>query len=95
MIVRFPRHRRARCTTQNFEYHSDTSCAACNLYLCAVCLGAEGDLPSDCPGREMTREERALVLAGDLDFRSDVGWVSEMNARVPPRRSFRACVVVS
>lgn len=47
------------------------------LAYCPVCGGAEGDLPEHCPGYPMTDEERAAVLAGELDFRrSEGGWTS-------------------
>lgn len=32
------------------------------------CGGAEGTLPSECPGREMTMEEEKGVYLGELDF---------------------------
>jgi hypothetical protein len=42
------------------------------LILCTVCNGAEGELPADCPGRPMTREEMLAVQAGKLDFHNGV-----------------------
>ena len=38
------------------------------LLHCKVCKGAEGDLPTCCPGRELTTEERVEVYAGGIDF---------------------------
>jgi hypothetical protein len=43
-------------------------CNLCHLFLCAVCRGAEGSLPSECPGVEMTEEQEAAVYAGAIDF---------------------------
>lgn len=37
---------------------------------CKVCGGAEGSLPTDCPGRLMTAEEQDEVYAGARDFRA-------------------------
>jgi len=38
------------------------------LAACTVCGGAEGSLPSHCPGRKMTSEEQELVYTARLDF---------------------------
>jgi hypothetical protein len=38
------------------------------LQHCKVCGGAEGSLPTLCPGRRMTEEEQDAVYAGELDF---------------------------
>jgi hypothetical protein len=35
---------------------------------CTICKGAEGELPQQCPGRPMTEEEKAEVLAGELNY---------------------------
>lgn len=39
-----------------------------DLSHCNVCGGAEGSLPTLCPGRKMTQEEEAAVYAAELDF---------------------------
>jgi len=41
------------------------------LGLCRVCGGAEGTLPTDCPGRRMSAEEENAIYNGLLDFRGD------------------------
>lgn len=41
---------------------------------CAICWGFEGSLPSECPGRRMTRGEAQRVYAGALDFRAGRWW---------------------
>lgn len=42
---------------------------------CHVCGGAEGSLPTCCPGRQMTAEESEAVYAGQLDFdRATMVW---------------------
>jgi hypothetical protein len=46
-------------------------CAICDggLFSCALCLGAEGSLPSHCPCRAMTEQEQVEVMDGQLNFR--------------------------
>lgn len=44
---------------------------------CTVCGSYEGEMPTDCPAREMTDRERELVLDGEIDFRvSQGGWTT-------------------
>jgi hypothetical protein len=45
-------------------------CGICEggLIICTVCGGAEGSLPTECPGRQMTEQEADAVYAGRLDF---------------------------
>jgi hypothetical protein len=45
-------------------------CNVCDggLALCNICNGAEGLLPTECPGRKMTDEEEAAVFGGAADF---------------------------
>jgi hypothetical protein len=38
------------------------------LSSCTVCNGAEGSLPTECPGREMSVKEADDVYKGHLDF---------------------------
>lgn len=46
-------------------------CQICDggLSCCTVCKGAEASLPTECPGRVMTKDERAAINAGLIDFR--------------------------
>lgn len=39
-----------------------------DLVHCKVCGGAEGSLPTLCPGRRLTEEEERAIYAGELDF---------------------------
>ncbi len=39
------------------------------LAWCKVCNGAEGSLPSECPGDKMTEDREREVYAAKLDFR--------------------------
>ena len=43
-------------------------CNACCLAICTVCGGAEGSLPTECPGVEMTTQESCMVLEGITDY---------------------------
>lgn len=38
------------------------------LALCRVCGGAEGTLPTCCPGRRLTPKEEEEIYRGELDF---------------------------
>jgi len=44
-------------------------CCACNLFCCGVCGGAEGSLPTECPGTKMSQALDHLVYKSTLDFR--------------------------
>lgn len=54
-------------------------CPICDgaLASCTVCGGAEGSLPTDCPGHRMTAQQMEAVYAAALDFRDDEGWVNK------------------
>lgn len=45
------------------------------LAWCATCGGAEGSLPTDCPGEEMSEATEDRVYAGAIDYRDGRGWV--------------------
>lgn len=65
----------------------DELCSICRggLSVCDVCGGAEGSLPTDCPGRKLTQEECDRVFAGTADFRKGE-WVRP-NSSPKPRPS--------
>lgn len=70
-VIRFPKHNFARCSCQ--ECH----CPICaGLSFCVTCNGAEGSLPTDCPGVRMSNAVETEVLFGRLDYRFKVGWVA-------------------
>ncbi len=50
-------------------------CTLCNLFYCTVCRGAEGSLPSECPGKPISEENQQLIYQGTLDFR-DGSWIN-------------------
>lgn len=39
------------------------------LVECTVCCGAEGELPTECPGRPMSADEKRWVMDGKFDFK--------------------------
>jgi hypothetical protein len=43
-------------------------CNVCNLFICSVCGGAEGSLPTECPGYRMPPTMADLVYAGAIDY---------------------------
>lgn len=55
-------------------------CNICDggLAFCEVCKGAEGSLPTECPGRVMTDEEEADVYAAKIDFKGG-RWIEGSN----------------
>ena len=44
------------------------SCTYCTLFVCSICGGAEGDLPTHCPGVKLTEEQRQNIVDVKLDF---------------------------
>jgi hypothetical protein len=43
-------------------------CVLCSCFLCGVCGGFEGSLPTECPHEKMTDQQREDVYAGKLDY---------------------------
>ena len=52
-------------------------CQFCDggLFVCTVCGGFEGSLPTDCPTEKMTQDEQDQIYGGQLDYREGSGWV--------------------
>lgn len=50
----------------------ENHCPICEggLSLCEICGGAEGSMPTECPGVKMTHAQSDAVYAGTLDYRS-------------------------
>ncbi len=65
------KHTRATC---NGKCGQPYGCNLYNLFLCSVCGGAEGSLPTDCPGVKMSADQEEKVYGGSLDYREDKGW---------------------
>ncbi|CDX26850.1 hypothetical protein MPL3356_60588 [Mesorhizobium plurifarium] len=72
MII-FPKHLYRRCNC------SMERCAICSwgAAICTRCAGIEGELPTDCPGEEMTDEQRISVLSGEINYHRRTGWIAE------------------
>ncbi len=81
MIIRWPRHVRLRCQDENCERCLSGMCYVTNLYICAVCGGAEGDLPTDCPGERVPHSLLMEVMAGRANYLRECGWVTEGDAQ--------------
>lgn len=62
----------------------DVPCYVCSveLSLCIACGGAEGSLPTSCPGKQMTREQLDDVYAGKTDFRNGK-WIDAHSIHAP------------
>lgn len=43
---------------------------------CALCAAEIGELPTECPGKLMSAEQRKSVALGELDYRAGQ-WVSK------------------
>jgi hypothetical protein len=54
-----------RLTHENCE---QLSCNICDLFVCAVCNGAEGSLSTECCGRRLTVEEEDNIYDEKIDF---------------------------
>ncbi|QRE00495.1 hypothetical protein [Burkholderia phage BCSR129] len=62
-----------------FEKHTGCDkdhCHICDggLAVCIVCGGAEGSLPTKCPGYRMTADQQDEVYAGRLNYTDRRGW---------------------
>lgn len=54
----------------------------CNGYVCRgglaycdVCGGAEGSLPTDCPGKRLTADQQDDVYKAKIDYIEPLGWI--------------------
>lgn len=80
IVLSFHGHKRRRCPGTS-DRCAGGYCMLCELYACERCGGAEGTLPTHCPGKPMTAQQEDAVYTGGLDFRFPDGWVR------PTRRS--------
>lgn len=61
--------RHLRMTHRTGQRCDDTgNCPVCNLFVCELCRGFEGGLPTDCPGVPLHNDDQHLVYDGRLDF---------------------------
>lgn len=75
-VVRLPRHTYYQCDDDHGDVFG-SSCPFCDggLAMCTTCGGAEGDLPTHCPGEKMTDLRRRLVADRVIDYRWPKGWI--------------------
>lgn len=61
-----------------FHSCNEEDCYPCGggLAVCVICKGAEGSLPTECPGAKMTSEQDEAIMAGKLDY-VDGKWVEK------------------
>lgn len=79
-LLQFPRHRLyardlpCQCRGEG--------CLICEggLGYCCVCRGAEGSLPTCCPGERMQDVVETSVYQGLCDYDARLGWVQRSNA---------------
>lgn len=76
VVLAWPRHLRERCRRASCLDCMSGSCIVEVLFVCAVCGGAEGDLPTDCPGEVIPHELRREIHAGRANFISQHGWIT-------------------
>ena len=76
MIIRWPRHIRERCTDDECERCMAGTCITETLFSCRICGGAEGDLPTDCPGERVPYELLREVHIGRANYLRHHGWVT-------------------
>jgi hypothetical protein len=50
------------------------TCFTCEMAHCKVCGGAEGSLPTECPGQPIHQDHQELIYHSTLDFR-DGQWM--------------------
>ncbi len=62
--------------------HDYPGCQFCDggLFVCTICKGAEGSLPTDCPGKPMTEDQSDEVYAGRIDYFESRGWIMTKEA---------------
>lgn len=75
-LVLLGKHRLFRCEPEQ-DQCMEGRCMFCDggLAMCTVCHGAEGTLPTDCPGVPMTGEQEQAVWRQEMDFHRRHGWL--------------------
>ncbi len=74
-VLRLAKHVLYRCPGDE-DACIEGRCMFCDggLSMCVICGGAEGSLPTDCPGARMSDAQETAIMAGQLDYRRDGGW---------------------
>lgn len=64
------------------------------LMHCKICGGAEGSLPTNCPGKRMAGEEQNAIYDGQLDYTDEMGWVVKRDGawQLPPGTTLHAAM---
>lgn len=63
------------------------NCPICDggLAYCTVCKGAEGSLPTECPGSPMSAEVQEKIMQGETDFYAGQ-WVAQSTTETAKKR---------
>lgn len=80
-IFSFPHHRLHGVDVPCDNQDPDRPCMVCegSLALCVTCGGAEGSLPTHCPGEPMQPEVADDVYSELLDYDAREGWVQRIS----------------
>ena len=72
-VLHFHGHHRYRCNCE------EMSCPTCGgeLYMCTRCGGAEGSLPTHCPGEQLSAVTLDKIFEGEIDYQVPMGWVEK------------------
>lgn len=76
-VLRLAKHVLFRCSGEKDEC-MEGRCMFCSggLSMCTVCGGAEGSMPTDCPGEPMSWDTGQQVYEGLIDYRRGQGWIT-------------------
>lgn len=69
-ILRWPWHQFHRPRDHVNDLDRTDDCQACSLAWCKVCNGAEGSLPTHCPGERMEAEVEEAVYGELIDYKN-------------------------
>lgn len=69
------------------ENCDDITCPVCNLFICAICGGAEGSLTTDCCCYKVPYVMDQLVYAGAIDFVVDQWITKDPNVEIGIKRN--------
>jgi hypothetical protein len=86
LIYQFPRHRLVGRDVNCNCWASECVICSGGLAFCDVCHGAEGSLPTCCPGERMPACVEMAVMFGHCDYDARDGWIQRSNAE--PKRRF-------
>lgn len=64
-------HINSECYCSEIDKERGTECLICSgLFICKVCCGAEGSLPTHCPGSGLSYDQEQLIMGKKLDYKN-------------------------